>query len=76
MDLDMCLRVLRQVLDPRTRGLRVRCSGVLFTQSTSMFTLASWRDNRNSPRRNTVCGRLIPGGTGTSEQTRSKHESR
>src|SRR5689334_6971946 len=29
----------RQGLEPRTRGLRVRCSGFLFIQSTSIFTL-------------------------------------
>jgi len=29
--------VRRQGLEPRTRGLRVRCSGVLLTQSTSML---------------------------------------
>jgi hypothetical protein len=33
-------------------------------------------NNRNSPRGNAVCGRLVPGGTGTSEQTRSKHGTR
>jgi hypothetical protein len=57
----------------RTRGLRVRCSGILLLHSTSIFTLACWQDTRNPPRRTTACGRLIPRSTGTSEQTRSKH---
>jgi hypothetical protein len=62
-------------LDRCARRLRVRCSGVLFEYSTSMFALAGWRDTGNRPRRNTVRGRLIPRGTGTSEQTWSKHET-
>ena len=31
----------RQGLEPRTRGLRVRCSGVLLLQSTSIFTAST-----------------------------------
>ena len=45
-------------------------------QSTSIFTLARWQDIRNPPRQSTVCGRLMPRSTGTSEQTWSKHGSR
>jgi hypothetical protein len=59
----------------RTRGLRVCCSGVLFTHFTSTFTLARWQDTRNPPTQNTVRGRLVPRGTGTSEQTWSKHRN-
>ena len=47
-------RVRRQGLEPRTRGLRVRCSQVLFPQSTSIFTLARWRDMGNRLRRSAV----------------------
>jgi hypothetical protein len=35
-------RVRRQGLEPRTRGLRVRCSRFLLLQSTSIFTLTRW----------------------------------
>ena len=59
----------------RTCRLRVRCSEILFLESTSVFTLARWRDARNFPGRSTVCGRPIPRSTGTSEQTWSKHGS-
>ena len=48
------LRVRRQGLEPRTRGLRVHCSGVLFIRSTSIITLESWQDIRNPPRLNAV----------------------
>ena len=45
------VRVRRQGLEPRTRGLRVRSSGVLLLPSTSMFKLARWQDIRNPLRR-------------------------
>jgi hypothetical protein len=38
----------------RTRGLRVRCSQILFLQLTSIFTLTRWRDTGNHPRRSTI----------------------
>ena len=66
-----CRREPRQ-LDRCARGLRVRCAGILFPYSTSMFTLVCWQDTRNSPRLSTVCGRPISRRTGTSEQTWSK----
>src|SRR5207247_3868968 len=55
-----------------TSRLRVRCSGVLFIQSTSVFTLARWQDIRNTLRRSTVCVRIIPRSNGTYEHTLSK----
>jgi hypothetical protein len=33
----------------RTRGLRVRCSEILFEQSTSIFTPTCWRDTLSRP---------------------------
>jgi len=70
------VRVRRQGLEPRTRGLRVCCSRILFSYSTSEFNATCCRDTRNAPRRHTVCWRLISGSTGTSEQTWSKHGTR
>ena len=75
------LRVRRQGLEPRTRGLRVRCSGFLFTQSTSVFALVRWQRYPQLAEAHAV---LLTGATalyrdiraGTSEQTWSKHGSR
>ena len=70
------VRVRRQGLEPRTRGLRVRCSGILFIQSTSAFRLTRWRDIRNRPRGSAVRCRMLPRSTETSERTWSTHRNR
>jgi hypothetical protein len=64
-------RVCRQGLEPRTRGLRVCCSGVLVLPSTSIFTPARWQDARNPPRRKY---RLLTAGTGWYRDVRANME--
>jgi hypothetical protein len=64
-------RVCRQGLEPRTRGLRVCCSGVLILPSTSIFIPARWQDARNPPRRKY---RLLTAGTGWYRDVRANME--
>ena len=63
--------VRRQGLEPRTRGLRVRCS-VRFTPS-HCATMLDVPDVRQATRAGAVWCRPLPGRTATSEQTWSKH---
>jgi hypothetical protein len=44
----------RPELDRCACRLRVRCSGILFLQSTSVFRPARWRDTGNHSRRSAV----------------------
>jgi len=41
-------------LGRRARGLRVRCSEILFLEPTSTFRSTCWRDTGNHPRRSAV----------------------
>src|SRR6266705_6440908 len=70
------LRVPRQGLEPRTRGLRVRCF-VRFSSSTSYHSVPRRAVTCRTVRQTTSAGavwcRLLPGRTATSEQTWSKH---
>jgi len=75
-------RVRRQGLEPRTRGLRVRCSVRLFCLSCcqAMLARAGSCHSVRSPASAPCCGyRVVPGCTGASEQPWSNiggHRSR
>ena len=51
---DVCIDRCRPELDQCACRLGVSCSGVLLCQSTSIFTLARWRDTGNHPRQSAV----------------------
>jgi hypothetical protein len=73
------VRVRRQGLEPRTRGLRVRCSVRLFFLNCyqTMLARAGSCHFVQSPASVLCCGyRVVPGCTGASEQTWSKHRRR
>jgi hypothetical protein len=72
------LRVRRRGLEPRTRGLRVRCYVRLFSLNCchAMLTRAGSCHFVRLPASASRCGyRVVPARTGASEQTWSKHRS-
>jgi hypothetical protein len=65
--------VRRQGLEPRTRGLRVRCSARFSVATSCDFTMMPAETRCNRPRPAAAWYRPLPGRNATAEQTWSNH---